>query len=96
MAACIPLPVPVVPVLPAPFTISPPALPTLSTPGLCCNFVAAQTIIPPIPLNPAILNPAVLATINQALHTVQDFLDHLPPECPRTATETPPLGRGQL
>lgn len=83
--ACIPVPAVVVPTLPAPLSIDFGALPSISTPGLCCNLLAPITLVPPIPLPAAVLNPAVLATINAALHQVQDFLDHLEVPCPRAA-----------
>ena len=83
--ACIPIPSVVVPTLPSPLSIAPPGLPGLTTPGLCCNLIEPVDLIPPLTLPPAVLTSAVLIAINAALHTVQDFIDHLPPRCPRSS-----------
>lgn len=82
---CIALPIPTIPTLPAPLSISLPALPSIVTPGLCCQLIPPITIIPPITLPPAILNPAVILTINAAIAQVQAYLDALDPGCPRSA-----------
>lgn len=80
---CIPIPTATVPTLPAPLSIAAPPPPSVGTPGLCCQLVPPFSFTPPLAI--AVLNPAVVLTINQALHAVQEFIDKLPPRCPRSS-----------
>lgn len=82
--ACIPNPAVTLPTLPSPLSIDPPGLPSISTPGLCCQLIPPFTLSIPITLPPGTLNPAVIATINAALRQVEDFVANLIPECPRS------------
>jgi hypothetical protein len=92
--ACIDLTVPPLPPLPLPFNI--PALPSIPIPAqpqLCCQLpdivamIAAQ--LPPIPLPPSTINPAtvqtVIAAMQNALATVQAYIDGLIPPCPKVS-----------
>lgn len=92
--ACIDLAVPPLPPLPLPFSIPPlPTIPFPSQPQLCCQLpdivamIAAQ--LPPIPLPPGTINPAVVATVvaamQNALATVQTYIDGLIPPCPKVS-----------
>ena len=83
--ACINPPIPTLPTLPSPLSLAPPALPPITTPGLCCQLLPPLTLLPPITLPPNTLNPAVIATINAALQQVQDYLDSIVPDCPRSS-----------
>lgn len=82
--ACIPLPAVTPPVLPAPFSIAPPAPPAISVAlTACCKLSVIPPLTIPIPIPPLVLNPAVIATINAALQTVDAYLDALALPCPR-------------
>lgn len=82
---CVAVPTPTTPSLPAGISISPPTLPAVSTPGLCCQFVPSFTFTPPVPLGPLVANPAVLVALNATLQAIQGFLNGLTPSCPRSA-----------
>jgi hypothetical protein len=94
--ACINPTVPPLPPLPLPFAIPPlPIPPFPAQPQLCCQLpdivamIAAQ--LPPIPLPPGTLNPAevqiVVAAVQEALATVQLYIDGLIPPCPKITIE---------
>jgi hypothetical protein len=83
MTTCLTLPAPTLPKLPAPLSISLPAIPAIpGLPNLCCKLPPIP--IPPIPIAlPAlILNPAVIATLNANIAIVQSYLRALPLKCP--------------
>lgn len=81
---CVPVPAIVVPTLPAPLTLTPPALPAIPDLTWCCK-IAINIPIPPIPWpgGPLAINPALVLAINVALASVQTFLDGLQVPCPR-------------
>lgn len=92
--ACTDLPTVPLPPLPLPFSIpSLPTVPTPSQPQLCCQLpdiiamIAAQ--IPPVQLPPGTLGPGaaqvVIAAVQEALATVQTYIDGLAPPCPKVS-----------
>lgn len=92
--ACIDLAVPPLPPLPLPFSI--PALPSIPIPAqpqLCCQLPDIVSMItsqlPPIPLPPGTINPAevqiLVAAVQNALATVQTYIDGLIPPCPKVS-----------
>jgi len=92
--ACIDLPSFPLPPLPLPFLIPAlPAFPFPSQPKLCCQLpdIAAMILaqLPPIPLPPTTLNPAevaiVVAAFQEAIATVQLYVDGLIPPCPKVS-----------
>lgn len=94
--ACIDIPIPALPSLPLPFTIPyPPIPPFPSQPQLCCQLpdIVAMILaqLPPIPLPPLTLNPAevaiIVAAMQEALATVQLYIDGLIPPCPKITIE---------
>lgn len=82
---CVPVPSVTLPTLPAPWSLAPPSLPGIVTPGLCCNLVPPVALTPRIPLGALVITPAVILLINQGLHVVQAYIDALDPGCPRAA-----------
>jgi hypothetical protein len=81
--ACIDLPVPTLPTLPAPLTIAL-ALPTLDLPDLtyCCKMPPLPVSIPPIPIPSLVLNPAFIATLNAFIQQMNTYLNSIPLNCP--------------
>lgn len=81
--ACLPLPDVTLPTLPSPLTLDPPALDPVTVGAEFCCKLASFTTPTYAPFGPAVLNPAVIATINTNLALVQAYLDALPLNCPR-------------
>lgn len=92
--SCIDLTLPPLPPPPVPFSI--PALPIPpipSQPQLCCQLpdiiamIAAE--LPPIPLPPDTINIAevqtIVAAMQEAMATVQQYIDGLIPPCPKVS-----------
>jgi hypothetical protein len=80
---CIQGPVLPLPTLPAPLSLSPPVPPALpGIPGLCCKLPISLAI-PPIPIPSAVLNPAVIATLNGYIAVMKAYLRALPLPCPK-------------
>lgn len=79
---CIKLPTLPVPQLPSPFTIGITIPPFQFDPGLCCKVLPFDLKTPPIPLSPGVLNPAVVAVINQALTQMATYFDQFQFSCP--------------
>lgn len=81
---CTQVPAPPAPQLPSPFTIGVGAsLPTFNfDPALCCKVLPFEPKPPPIPIPPGVLNPAVVAVINQALAAMATFFDGASFGCP--------------
>lgn len=77
-------PVVPLPILPAPYSIAPPALPPLpdSTLDFCCRQVGFT--IPPLPpIFPPGVTVAFPAILNAMLAAVEAYLDALPLTCPK-------------
>ena len=83
--ACIPGPSISLGTLPAGISLTPPTIPAITTPGLCCQLVSPFTVIPPVPLGPLVANSAVLVALNVTLQAVQTYINSLVPDCPRGA-----------
>lgn len=80
--ACIELPKPAIPKLPSPFSIAPPALPSVSVDAsLCCKLVQFTGKLP-ITLPAATFNPTVIKLINAAIDVINDYKLALPLKCP--------------
>lgn len=74
------------PPLPVPFSIPPlPTPPAVTDPTLCCQLVTLPPVppLPPFPPVPAKLIAAI-ATLHNALDTVQAYIDGLVPPCPKS------------
>ncbi len=86
MTTCLRTPVPTIPTLPAPFSLSvPDELPLPSTPGvaiLCCKLPPVPLPPIPIPIPAILLNSALVAILNAAIATVTGYLHSLPLSCP--------------
>ncbi len=81
---CTPLPAVELPELPAGISLTPPAPPGIEfDPELCCKLLPFPLATPPIVFPPGTINSAVLAALNAALQSVQDYLDAIPFRCPR-------------
>lgn len=83
--ACVKLPTPPIPELPAPLSLKapipkPPPIPGL--PNFCCKLPPVKIPIPPIPIPALVLNPAVIALLNQHIKTVLSYINSLPLNCP--------------
>ena len=79
---CIVLPLPQLPTLPSPLSISlgfPFALPDFS---FCCKLPPLPISIPPLPIPSLILNPGVIATLNGFITAANAYLNALPISCP--------------
>ena len=77
-------PLPPPPVLPAPYSIDPPALPPLpdSSIGFCCRQVGftVPALLPPFPPG---VSAAFATAITEMLTAVEDYIDALPIACPK-------------
>ena len=81
--ACVPLPKVEVPKLPAPLSIAP-SVPTLSfDAALCCKVLPFPLATPAIPLPPLLVNPALIAIVNQTMSKVTAFINSLSIPCPK-------------
>ncbi len=82
---CVPIPIPTLPAIPAPFSLTPPAIPQPSTSfNACCVNVSLGDLLPPVALPPFIVNPALVTTLRQASKAAQSWLQNLPIRCPRS------------
>lgn len=85
--ACLSLPAfPSLPDL-GPLSLEPPELPSISlSADFCCKIEFTFSFVPAIPLGPAIIAipgaSAVIALINQALGTIDAYVDMIPLDCP--------------
>ncbi len=82
--ACIKAPIPTIPELPAPLTLTPPfeiEVPDFAA-GLCCKIPIPPIPIPPIPIPPLTVNPAFIATLNGFVKQLNDYLNSLEAGCP--------------
>lgn len=83
MAICLKLPTLPIPQLPAPLTLTLPALPELpGLPAFCCKLPPLPISIPPIPIPSLILNPAVIATLNAFITSALSYINSLAISCP--------------
>jgi hypothetical protein len=81
---CLNVPVPVLPVLPTGFSLSPPALPALPLPvTLCCKITLIPTIPFPVTLPSVTVSSAFLIGVNAAMAVAQAYMDALTIPCPR-------------
>lgn len=72
------------PVLPSPFSVTPPKLPQVTfAPDLCCQVVTFLTPTVPIPLGAVLVNPACVTTLREAISAMQTFVEAAIIECPR-------------
>lgn len=82
--ACLNVPVPVLPVLPTGFSLSPPALPPIPLPvTLCCKLNVLPAIPFPTTLPSVLINSTFLVAVNAALAVAQAYMDKLTIPCPR-------------
>ncbi len=83
---CIPLPKDSLPSLPDGITIVPPVpLPpsgTIIPEGACCKLPALTIPKVPLPPLPPALLQGLMATLNEIVDQVLDYLDHIPVDCP--------------
>lgn len=76
-------PTPVPPVLPGPFTLTPPPLPPLPGPStLCCKTVGFDPVGPLPPLPPGV-SQVFNTIITAMMDAIQPYLDALPIKCPK-------------
>jgi hypothetical protein len=79
---CFPGPVVPFPTLPAPLSLSPPAVPDVpQPPGLCCKLPPLTTPPIPIPIPAQILTP-LITTLNGFVAVVKAYLLLKPIKCP--------------
>lgn len=82
--ACVPIPEIPQPVLPAGFSLTPPApFPLPYAAGICCQTINFTTGAPPLPLPPLIVNPAFIIALTHAISVAQAYIDALPVTCPK-------------
>jgi hypothetical protein len=78
---CLKIPIPPIPTLPPGLTLGVP-IPVVSfDPALCCKILPFPLVTPPIPLPPLVLNPAVIAIINEKLTALNAYFDQLTIDC---------------
>lgn len=81
--ACLPLETPPFPELPFPLTLGA-AIPSFDfDPALCCKLLPFPVSVPPVPLPPGTINPAIMAIIQANLQSMGAYFDALPFKCPR-------------
>jgi hypothetical protein len=80
---CLPIASLPIPELPFPLTIGPPIIDIEFDPKLCCKLLPFPLVVPPIPLPPGTLNPAIVAVIQAQLASMNTYFDALPFKCPR-------------
>ena len=83
MANCLALPIPPLPTLPFPLSISPPSLPDPpQLPGFCCKLPPIP--YPPIPIHipPLLLNPAVIVALKGYMKVALAYIHAKPLKCP--------------
>lgn len=81
---CTQNPIPTLPTLPSPLTLSLP-LPQLPSPGdltFCCRLFTISIVAPPIPIPSTVLTPAVITTLNSYITTFNEYLKAIPLKCP--------------
>ena len=81
--ACVPIPDVPVPELPAGISIAPTFPSQDFDASLCCKILNIPITVPPIPIPPLLLNPAVNTAIATAIKGIQDYLDKLQHDCPK-------------
>lgn len=81
---CIPVPIPSLPTVPSPFSLTAPAIPQITAGfNACCNLISFSASTPPIALPPLVMNPAIVVLVNKMIAVVQAYIDNLPPRCAR-------------
>lgn len=81
--ACITVPIPAIPTLPSPLSLSLPPLPPIpGLPEFCCKLPPIE--LPPIPIEvpTTVITPAVIATLNGFITQANNYLAALPFDCP--------------
>lgn len=87
--ACIKVPVPTIPELPAPISLTPPIdfpIPDFAF-GLCCKLPIPPIPLPPINIPALTVNPAFIATLNGYIKQLNDYLNSLEAGCPLEGLE---------
>lgn len=81
---CIPVPLPPLPTIPSPFSLTLPLpVPPDVQADVCCQAVNLGVPQIPVPLPPLLLNPAAVLVMREGAKVVSDYLRSLPIDCPR-------------
>lgn len=82
---CVPIPVPVLPAVPAglKLTAPMPPLPSIGVQAPCCLLPPNPPLKLPLPLPALTVNPAFVAAARVLRQKIEDYLDSLDPPCPR-------------
>lgn len=81
--ACIPVPIPSIPSLPAGLSVTPPTIVVPNVPGLCCKL--PRIPLPPIPIDLSVVltaEPALVIALRAALAAATAYIQQLPFPCP--------------
>ncbi len=81
---CLTNPIPTLPTLPAPLTLSlnTPQLPTIGDLEFCCKLFTISIKTPPLPIPSTVLNPGVIAAMNGYITALNTYLKAIPLKCP--------------